>query len=75
MANLATITNTSHQPVPVLVNAIDSEDALATSDIPASRAEQLTIPPGKQLRIELIRIDRAQLDRLRQLNVITYITS
>lgn len=72
--SLTTISNVSRQVVPILVNAISSVDANANATIPAKESRQLLIPPGSQTVIETQRIDLAQLERLRNLMVLTFTT-
>ncbi len=74
-AALTTITNTSKQIVPILVNAIASDKANANSDIAANVAQQMQIAPGAETTIETKRIDLGQLDQLRRKGLLTYTTS
>lgn len=71
--SLTTITNISKQIVPVLVNNIALSSASAGSDIPAARAEQMSIAPGSEFSIESRRLDTAQLEQLRRLKLITFV--
>lgn len=72
-ASLTTITNISKQIVPILVNSISATIASDNSDIPAARSEQVKLAPGEEFSVESKRIDNAQLEQLRRLNLITYI--
>ncbi len=69
---LITITNVSQQVVPILVNEISLNSANGLSDLSASTASQLQIPPGSQVRLEKSRIDIGQLEQLQNLKVITF---
>lgn len=73
--SLTTITNSSSQVVPILINSIDPGDANANANIPANEARQLALPPGSETRIETQRIDLAQLQKLRDLQLISYTTA
>lgn len=71
-AKLTTITNVSNQPIPVLVNETTTAGVNASSNLAKTVQGQITIPAGKQLVVETARVDLAQLERLRQLNLITF---
>ena len=70
--SLTTISNISNQLVPILVNAIDLDKANDLSDVAADKANQMSIPPGSQVRIETQRVDLGQLERLRTFGLISY---
>lgn len=70
--SLTTISNISNQLVPILVNAIDLDKANDLSDVDADKANQMSIPPGSQVRIETQRVDLGQLERLRTFGLISY---
>ncbi len=71
MATAVTIiTNVSIQAVPILYGTIAS--ALSNSDVPANKNGQLLIKPNSSVTIETARLDDAQLEQLRRLNMITY---
>ena len=74
MANLTTITNISSQTVPVLVDSVSAVGSNANSDIDRRVTNQTGIAPGAQLTIETSRIDGGQLDQLRRLKLINYIS-
>lgn len=69
---LTTITNTSQQVVPILVNEIALNKSNNLSDLSSQTASQLQIPPGSQTRIETQRLDIGQLERLQNLKLITF---
>lgn len=72
MSALITITNVSVQIVPILINSIDQTSANDDSDLSASISSQVQIGPGKQLSVERLRVDLAQLEQLRRKNLLTY---
>jgi len=69
-APLKTVTNTSKQTVPIIVNTISESTKNSKSDVPASKSYQLQIPPGSQLAVESSRLDNAQLEQLQSLGLI-----
>jgi hypothetical protein len=73
--SLTTITNTSTQVIPILINSIDPGNVNANATIAAKEARQLQLPPGSETKIETQRIDNAQLERLQSLRVITFTTT
>lgn len=75
MASITTITNTSKQVVPVLVNEIPLAKAAGNSDLSPSEARQLLIQPGASINIETRRLDVGQLDQLRRKQLISYTSS
>jgi hypothetical protein len=70
---LTSITNISNQVVPILVNNIAIENADVGSDIPPTRAQQMQIAPGAEVEIESSRVDIAQLEQLRRLQLLTFV--
>lgn len=74
MANLTTITNISHQTVPVLVNAVGAASANPNSDLDYKISNQTFIAPGAQLSLETIRLDEGQLQQLSKLKLITFVS-
>jgi hypothetical protein len=74
MAHLTTITNISSQTVPVLIDSVSSVGSNANSDIDRRVTNQTSIAPGAQLTVENSRIDEGQLDQLRRLKLINYIS-
>lgn len=73
-ANLTTITNISKQVVPILVGSVPLNFSNASSDITSRNASQMQIAPGAEFSVETRRVDLAQLDQLRRLNLITYVS-
>lgn len=73
-SNITTITNTSNQLIPILVNNIALESALVGSDLTATRAEQTMIAPGAELNIETTRVDIGQLEQLQRFGLITFVS-
>lgn len=69
---LTTITNISSQIVPILVNNIALDKANALSDVAYSVANQTGIAPGAQVTIESQRLDVSQLERLRNMKLISF---
>lgn len=69
---LVSITNKSNQVVPILLNSIELDKANSLSDIRASDSRQLSIPPGAELEVEAQRVDRAQLEQLQNLSLISF---
>ncbi len=69
---LSTITNVSKQSVPIIVNSILATNANASSDLAANIEQQVLLAPGNELNVETSRVDLAQLDQLRRLNLIVY---
>lgn len=74
MANLTTITNISNQTVPILVDTVSADGSNVNSDIDRRVTNQTGIAPGAQLTVETARIDEGQLDQLRRLKLINYIS-
>ena len=71
-ANLVDITNISIQTVPILIDAIALANVSANSDIGSTRAEQMAIPPGSEVTIEMSRVDIGQLEQLQRLGLLTF---
>jgi hypothetical protein len=69
---LTTITNVSKQSLPIIVNSIVATNADTGSDIAASIDKQVLLAPGRELNVETSRLDLAQLDKLRNYNLIVY---
>ena len=69
---ITTITNVSTQSIPVIVNSILPANADTASDISASTDKTIYLVAGAELNIESSRIDLAQLDQLRNKNLIIY---
>lgn len=72
MAGLIVINNISDQGVPILLNDIERSKGNPDSAIKPQISSQNTIPAGAELRVERQRVDLAQLERLQQLNLITF---
>jgi hypothetical protein len=73
-SNLTTVTNKSQQVVPILINEVSLANANAGSDIAATRAEQMSIPPGSEVEIETSRVDVGQLEQLQRLGLISFVS-
>jgi hypothetical protein len=71
---LVTITNVSNQVIPVLVNSTTLGNSNAQSDIEYFKSQSTAIAPGAELNVERERVDLAQLEQLRRLGTISFVT-
>lgn len=71
---LVTITNVSNQVIPVLVDSTTLANSNAQSDIEYFKSQQTSIAPGAELNVERERVDLAQLEQLRRLGTISFVS-
>lgn len=69
---ITTVNNVSAQVLSILVNEVALDRVSASSDLGATTAASVAIPPGKSLTVETSRIDLGQLDQLRKKKLISY---
>ena len=60
--------------MPILVDTVAVDGSNVNSDIDRRVTNQTGIAPGAQLTVETARIDEGQLDQLRRLKLINYIS-
>lgn len=71
---LVTITNVSNQVIPILVDSTTLANQNAQSDIEYYKSQSTSLAPGAELNVERERVDLAQLEQLRRLGTISFVT-